>query len=466
MTTTENSATPTEIPITETRAVPTAEEHIPLGFKLRVLSRVARAAIGGLVGGPTRPHRSRKTEAFVRGAQAMMSAKGITVHRARGLQNGMAPMPRGFDFDKKEWTAALGDAPTSGDLPVVRFESPVHEKYASADAPRSWDLWGEWMAPKGFEAADPKNERVVLFFHGGAYILNDVAGYRAFLAPLVKEMGIRLFSVEYRLAPEHPFPAALDDAISAFFYLTQVEKIPAENVIVAGDSAGGNLANILTMFLRDHGHAMPAAQILISPWVDMLHDLPSEKEHAEYDILGGFSKSAEGGGDFNAVSMYLGAHRSHEEQVAIVKTERFVSPIADVGHASRALPPTFIATGGDEMLLDSNILFAANLSRIPGAPSVLVHDISLYNVHVFPFMTPDSADAARFRERAAYFANHVVTAPSAAGVQATIFEAGKIIARGAEEAWLARWDGIKAVKDLDWAPTAAALDSLIPDSAE
>ncbi|KAI9183428.1 hypothetical protein H9P43_004346 [Blastocladiella emersonii ATCC 22665] len=423
------------------------EESLPLKLKLRVLSRVANAAVGGLLKGSDRPHRSRTTEAIVRGAQTLLSAKGLSLHGVRELQKDNASPPRGFSYTAKRWTAALGDAPTSGDLPVVRVDPYVHDKYASADAPRVWDVSGEWMALKSFKPGEPKDGRVVLFFHGGAYIMNDVSGYRKFLAPLVKAIGLRFFNVEYRLAPEHPFPAALHDAVSAFLYLTQVEKIPAENIVVAGDSAGGNLASILTMFLRDLQLPTPAAQVLISPWVDMTHDLPSEKEHLVYDILGGFSKHAEGGANLDAVAMYLGAHRTADEREAMAKTERLVSPICDPGSHFQTMPPTYMVSGGDEMMLDAHILYGSCLIRMFGGPSVVVHDIFEYEVHIFPFMTPNVKGAAVFHQRFAHFVNHVVPASNdTPGYQVTLIQNGHINGRGLEAAWLPRWPGIRKVK--------------------
>ncbi|MEY4608389.1 MAG: hypothetical protein RL625_606 [Gemmatimonadota bacterium] len=122
---------------------------------------------------------------------------------------------------------------------------------------------GEWCRPRG---ADPA--RVILYLHGGAYVAGRVEDFRPFATWLAARSGVAVFSLAYRLAPEHPFPAALDDALAAVRALRAQGIAPAQLAIV-GDSAGGGLALATTLALREAGESLPAALALLSPFTDM-----------------------------------------------------------------------------------------------------------------------------------------------------------------------------------------------------
>jgi len=125
---------------------------------------------------------------------------------------------------------------------------------------------GEWIEP---EAADhPAHERCILYLHGGAYIAMSARTHRSVTSRLACWSDARLFALDYRLAPEHPFPAALDDALAAWRALVASGMAPSR-IVVAGDSAGGGLALALLVALRDAGEEMPAAGVLLSPWTDL-----------------------------------------------------------------------------------------------------------------------------------------------------------------------------------------------------
>ncbi len=114
---------------------------------------------------------------------------------------------------------------------------------------------------------ESREDRVLLYFHGGAYIAGTPEGFLGLTAQLARSAGSTLYSVDYRLGPEHPFPAATDDAIAVYARIQ--EKFGAEQIIVAGDSAGGGLALALLLAARDQGLPQPAGAILLSPWVDL-----------------------------------------------------------------------------------------------------------------------------------------------------------------------------------------------------
>src|SRR5262245_55694531 len=121
----------------------------------------------------------------------------------------------------------------------------------------------EWIAAPG---ADPK--RVLLYFHGGGYYRGSIRTHRSFCAELSRVSGATVLAVDYRLAPEHRFPAAVDDCVAAWRWL-MAQGIAPGNVVVQGDSAGGGLALALLLTLRDEKSALPAASVLLSPWTDL-----------------------------------------------------------------------------------------------------------------------------------------------------------------------------------------------------
>jgi epsilon-lactone hydrolase len=121
-----------------------------------------------------------------------------------------------------------------------------------------------WFVPPEADDFGP----VVLYLHGGSFIFGSEQSYGDVCARLAMASGARVAFVDYRLAPEHPFPAALDDARTVYLDLLRIGH-PVDRLLVAGDSAGGNLTLALLLRLRDEGHPLPQAAIPISPWVDL-----------------------------------------------------------------------------------------------------------------------------------------------------------------------------------------------------
>lgn len=120
----------------------------------------------------------------------------------------------------------------------------------------------EWLIPQG---ADP--EKLVLYVHGGGYVSGSCNDHRGFVSKFADACGITNLVYEYRLAPEHPFPAALDDSVRVYKWLLQ--KIKPEHIVLAGESAGGGLTLALLLALKEQNLPMPAAAVAISPWTDL-----------------------------------------------------------------------------------------------------------------------------------------------------------------------------------------------------
>ena len=129
-----------------------------------------------------------------------------------------------------------------------------------------------------------RRRHAILYCHGGGYTSGNLGYSRVLASKLAAATGYEVLTFEYRLAPEHPYPAAIDDAQQAWDYLMH-QGYGARDVVLAGDSAGGNLALVLSLRLRDAGRMLPAALLLLSPWTDMTMSGPSYRERADIDPM-------------------------------------------------------------------------------------------------------------------------------------------------------------------------------------
>ena len=192
---------------------------------------------------------------------------------------------------------------------------------------------GKWFIP---ENADP--EKVLLYLHGGAFLFGSVDSYTPFLMWLAEETDYQVFAIDYRLAPEHPFPAALDDTETSYRWLIDQGYTP-ENIAVAGDSAGGNLVATLLLRLRDADEPMPGAAWLYAAVLDFTRSSASENTDAiaMNSLLDSVANWSE---------CYLGGVATNDPRV---------SPIfADL----TGLPPLYITVGTREGGLGGSSRFA------------------------------------------------------------------------------------------------------------
>jgi len=173
--------------------------------------------------------------------------------------------------------------------------------------------------------------RHILFLHGGGYVSGSPMLYRHFTWRIAQAMRAVVLVIDYRLAPEHPFPAALDDAVAAYRWL---RAEGAGRIVVMGDSAGGGLALALLMRLRDDGHALPAAAVALSPWTDLALSGDSVRANARADPMINVEDAA------LSAKLYLAG--------ADPRTP-YASPL--YGDPA-GLPPTLIHVGSDEILHD------------------------------------------------------------------------------------------------------------------
>ncbi len=206
---------------------------------------------------------------------------------------------------------------------------------------RPFDLDGmpaEWLVPKGVKDSATETP-VLLYLHGGGYILCSPDTHRPLIATLAKKSGQRALVIDYRLAPEHPFPAAIEDALKAYRWLL-AQGTPASSITVAGDSAGGGLTLALLLSLRDAGEPMPAGAALLSPWTDLAMSGWSHITHAKRDPMLSVEAALLG------ARHYLGP---------VSPTNPLASPL----YAKLdGLPPLAIHVGGNEILLDDSLRLA------------------------------------------------------------------------------------------------------------
>jgi acetyl esterase/lipase len=140
----------------------------------------------------------------------------------------------------------------------------------------------EWVVPKS-RLEDPQTP-LCLYFHGGGFVMGGPNSHRDMAACLAEKAGIRMLMVDYRLAPEHPFPAALDDCLAVYQALL-AQGIPTHGLLLGGDSAGGNLALATLQTVRDRKLPLPLAFFLFSPWLDLANRAPSFASNAASDVM-------------------------------------------------------------------------------------------------------------------------------------------------------------------------------------
>jgi monoterpene epsilon-lactone hydrolase len=283
-----------------------------------------------------------------------MADRGIDAVRAH-----LAKLPPAESLTTAERRAQYERAekvfPTAPDVKVERVTAPA--------AP------AEWLRPPSAEPG-----RVVLYLHGGGYVIGSPRSHRHLAAAIAGSAGASALLLDYRLAPEHPFPAAVDDATAAYRWLRD-QGVAPERIVIAGDSASGGLAVAALLALRDAGAPRPAAGVCISPWVDLTCGGGSYATKAAADPI------VRRAGVEQMARAYLGATPPRTP---------LASPLfADL----RGLPPLLIHVGSDEVLLDDATQLAARAKEAGVDATLEVYDRM---VHVWHWFLPmlDEAQTA------------------------------------------------------------------------
>ncbi len=227
-------------------------------------------------------------------------------------------------------------------------------------------------------------ERHVLFLHGGAYRAGAPKDYRHFTWRIAAAMRANVLAIDYRLAPEHPFPAALEDALAAYRWLCG-RRIDARNVVLLGDSAGGGLCFGLFLKLRDSAEALPAGMVALSPWTDLALTGPSLRENAQSDPV------------LNADDLprYAGEYLAGADPRL-----PYASPL--YGDFT-GCPATLVHVGSDEILRDDAVRIADRLRRAGGSVELRIWPRMPHVWHLFADILPEArqaiSDIERFAER-------------------------------------------------------------------
>ena len=231
------------------------------------------------------------------------------------------------------------------------------------------DVPSEWIAPVNLST-----ERILLYLHGGSYNAGSINSHRSMVANLAAAANARAMIIDYRLAPEHPYPAALEDAIAAYQWLMD-NMHPSSQIAVIGDSAGGGLALALLIHLRDEGIPLPGMAICISPWTDLSGSGESMRTNAKTDIILDAQNLAK------SAAIYLG------------NTDP-CDPLASPVYANlNGLPRLLIHVGSDEILLSDSTVLAMR-ARAAGVDVTL--EVWEHMQHVWHFaasFVPESRQA-------------------------------------------------------------------------
>jgi epsilon-lactone hydrolase len=229
---------------------------------------------------------------------------------------------------------------------------------------------GEWISP-----ADAPQEKAILYFHGGGFRLGSVASHRDLIAQIALASGCRALAVNYRLAPEHRFPAALDDALAAYGWMLGRGLEPG-NIAFAGDSTGGNLVLAAMLALRERGLPLPVSAALMSPWTDLAATGASYVSRAEADPI-------------------------HQRPMILALAKNYLGrqgdpcdPLVSPLHADlKDLPPLLIQVGDRETVLDDSVMFADKARAAGVEVELQVWDGMIHVFQMFGAELPETHQA-------------------------------------------------------------------------
>ena len=230
----------------------------------------------------------------------------------------------------------------------------------------------EWIMPQAL--AHTGNGPVCVYFHGGAFVMGGPNSHRDMAAHLAEKADLRVLMVDYRLAPEHPFPAALDDALAVYRALL-LQGTAATQIVMGGDSAGGNITLATLQAIRDAGLPLPQAFFLFSPWLDLNNQGPSYTANAKTDVMLTQQVLQD------AVALYAPGHDPNDARL---------SPL--LGSVA-GLPPGLIIASTTEILLDDAQRLHQKLQAQGGQVQVRAWPKTPHAFPVFARFLPEAREA-------------------------------------------------------------------------
>lgn len=305
----------------------------------RVVASLFATILGRLSRGPLRPTWSFGFEVMAR----TLRRTGLAIGRLPPLEQ------------RRAWTAVARSQPTP----------PTKDRIEPVDA---GGVPAHWIVPDGVPADAP----VLVYLHGGSYRYGSLLSHAELVGRIAREAGARALFVDYRLCPEHRFPAAVDDAIAATRWV--LRTTPASCVIVGGDSAGGTLTLAVLLALRDAGETLPAGGLCICPWVDPTFRGGSLLANAPFDWA-----TPEDFDDW--ARTYCDPDQLRDPRIA--------PTFADL----RGLPPLLVQVGSAEMLFDQIVAFAEKAKAAGVDAKLSIGQDMIHNWHTLAGMFPEPARA-------------------------------------------------------------------------
>jgi monoterpene epsilon-lactone hydrolase len=315
----------------------------------------------------------------------MPMKSGLRLEKLKTSESYLNPLPFSWQYYLLKGSLKVGSTlyqPKSLNVKQVRdlFEGfgqsmiPYPAIIGPASIP---NLSAEWIIPPALL----ENDFVILYLHGGGYFMGSSQTHRSYLSYFAKTMQTPVLSLEYRLAPYHPFPAALEDSLKAYSYL--LKRFNPSQIVLAGESAGGGLVLSTIHYLKSNKLSLPGAALCFSPWTDLGLTGESLKKNKKSDPLIPFHLLKE------SVSLYL----KHKKEVK----DPLVSPLyADF----RGFPPLFIQASANEMLLSDSLRVGEKAKQ---AGVNVTMDIWKDMFHAWPYFSPFLPEGRQALERAHSF---------------------------------------------------------------
>ena len=247
----------------------------------------------------------------------------------------------------------------------ARFSAPL-PKGMDVDRFDINGLTAAWITP-----AEADADKVILHFHGGGYVIGGINAHVMMCVPMAKSLNVKMLLPDYRVAPENPFPAAVEDGLQAYHWLLE-QGYKSSNIIISGDSAGGGLALAITLSLRDNNEPLPVAVMCFSPWTDLTLSGDSHLTNAETDVV-------------------LTTDVLKEWASAYTDESNLQNPLVSPIYANfHGFPPLFIQVNGDEVLFD-DAKALADKAKADGVDVTLKIWNGLWHVwHTAGTMIPES----------------------------------------------------------------------------
>ena len=283
-------------------------------------------------------------------------------------------------LNSRQDTSGLSFEERRSNFEMEASQLPVAENVSCE--PLSIDnIPAEWIVP-----AKASRRGVLLYLHGGGYCVGSIDTHRGMVSHIASESGTKALLIDYRLAPEHPFPAAVEDSTTAYKWLLS-QGTASDDIIIAGDSAGGGLAVSTLISLKEKEIPLPAAAVLLSPWVDLAMTGDSITSKADIDPL--VTKESL----FEMAEAYLG------------ETDGLVPLASPVYAALKGLPPMLIHVGTSEVLHDDAARLADLAVKSGVEVSLNVAEGMCHVWHYFTVMLPESI--AAIKEIAVFMREHL-----------------------------------------------------------